>query len=185
MTLQGRIELILLAAEVDLVLFQAVVELKPLVLDQRVLHQILDLLQDPPQRIVFLVIVRERMIGRELRAFRGEHVAEEINHRLNVFLAAFIGIERLLTLFGHGKLIGLQGAQFCLGSLAALFESDFARVVRALQFHHRLELLLVNGFAEVLPHFFVAISSHFVLIGPPACQSIGSRAELSLNSIDG
>ena len=125
------------------------------------------------------------MIGRELRAFRGEHVAEEINHRLNVFLAAFIGIERLLPLFGHGKLIGLQGAQFCLGSLAALFESDFARVVRALQFHHRLELLLVNGFAEVLPHFFVAVGSHFVLIGPPACQSIGSRAELSLNFIDG
>lgn len=124
------------------------------------------------------------MIGRELRAFRGEHVAEEINHRLNVFLAAFIGIERLLTLFGHGKLIGLKVPN---SALALLRPSS--RVISPALYARFNSIIVWSFFSSMdLPRFsriFVAISSHFVLIGPPACQSIGSRAELSLNSIDG
>ena len=80
---EQRIELILLALIVYWILTQLVIKLQPLVLDERILHQILHREEQFAHLIILFIIMCDRMIGRKFRStvvHKTVHEVDDLTH---------------------------------------------------------------------------------------------------------
>ena len=97
--LKYGIELVLLAREVEAVLVKLIIEGEPLVLDYRVLSELLYLLEKLTHSVVLTEVAHDGVISRKVWTTSVHHVLEELHHLLDIFLATLIvlkGLEFLL-----------------------------------------------------------------------------------------
>ena len=153
--LEHGIQLHLFTGKVAFDLHESIVQLYPLVLDERVLNQILDLEQNLLACLVFLHIPRKRMVGGQPLHAGLEDSLEQCELALDVFLAALVGILLGEHLLGEGDLCRRAGSNAFFEHGACLVERELAVLVILFDANHQLDLRHVH-LAEMLLHIFHA-----------------------------
>ena len=120
------VELVLLAGVVGGILAELVEEFEPLVFNDGILHEILDSEEQAAEGIVFGIVVRNRMVGRQVGA-RGVHETfkkfDFLRHVLTD--ALIVGVFRH-GLLNEGEVVGADAAH-ALGNFGtSLFEGNSA-----------------------------------------------------------
>ena len=110
-------------------LVELVVELKPLVLDHRVLRQLLDLLEKSSHGIILTNVAHDGVILGQVGTTSIEDILEEDHHLLDIFLATLVVFEGLELLFGESDLIGAQGLHSLSKDSTCLIEREGAAEV--------------------------------------------------------